>query len=287
MNQNAPVATGKSIILEIVRCLTANVEPLLYSTIAPARYFVYLHPSDFERLEGVFPRLAVEARRALDEEVARWNAMAKGRRSPLDKLLGKSIDPAPPIEPPAGGWEVQFEPDAEGEMQPGDIAVASELVLPARPELSGSRTRRVTTLKQGDRTSVRERMVDAAPAGGGTVLARLAYEDRMGVHRVPLTSAQVVIGRGGAGCWVDVKIDTSTDVSREHLRLRRDDATGEYFLKDLSTLGTSVDGVRVPSSIEIVDGVKRDRNVEVPLPPRARIGLADTVFVDFEAGAGA
>jgi hypothetical protein len=286
MNQNVSVATGKAIILEIARCLSANVEPLLYSTIAPARYFVYLHPSDFERLEGVFPRLTVEAHRALDEEVARWNAGATGRRSPLDKLLGKATDPVPPIEPPAGGWEVRFEPDAEGEMQPGDIAVASELVLPARPELSGSRTRRVTTLKQGDRTSVRERLLDATPAAGGTVLATLAYEDRVGVHRMPLTSPQVVIGRGGVGCWVDVTVDTSADVSREHLLLRRDDATGEFFLKDLSTLGTTVDGVRVPSSIEVVDGVKRDRDVEVPLPRRARIGLADTVFIDFVAGAG-
>jgi len=227
-----------------------------------------------------------EAHRALDEEVARWNAEATGRRSPLDKLLGKATEPMPPIEPPAGGWEVRFEPDAEGEMQPGDIAVASELVLPAKPELSGSRTRRVTTLKQGDRTSVRERVLPPAPAAGGTVLATLAYEDRMGTHRTPLTSPQVVIGRGGAGCWVDVTLDTSADVSREHLRLRRDEATGAFFLKDLSTLGTTVDGVRVPSSLDVVDGVKRDRNIEVPLPPRARIGLADTVFIDFEAGAG-
>ena len=287
MNQPEPLATGKAIILEIVRCLRANVEPLLYSTVAPARYFVYLHTSDFERLEGLLPRLAAEARRALDEEVARWNAEVQGHRSPLDRLLGKTAVPAPPIEPPASGWDIRFEPDAEGEMNPGDIAVASELVLPAKAELSGSRTRRITTLRQGDRTSVREQVVETAPASDGTILATLAYEDRKGPHRVRLTTGQAVIGRGGVGYWVDLKLDTSPDVSREHVRLRRDEATGQFFLKDMSTLGTTLNGARVPSSVEVVEGVKRDRNVEVPLPARARIGLADTVFVDFEAGGGA
>ena len=287
MNQPEPLATGKAIILEIVRCLTANLEPLLYSTVAPARYFVYLHQSDYDRLEGLLPRLASEARRALDEEVARWNAGTQGRRSPLDRLLGQSAPPAPPIDPPAGGWDVRFEPDTENEMNPGDIAVASELVLPARAELSGSRTRRITTLRQGDRTSVREQVIEPGPRGDGTVVATLAYEDRKGRHRLPLVSRQVVIGRGGVGYWVDVKLDTSADVSREHVRLRCDEASGQFFLKDMSTLGTTIDGVRVPPSIEIVDGVRRDRQVEVPLPARARIGLADTVFIDFEAGGGA
>ena len=97
----------------------------------------------------------------------------------------------------------------------------------------------------------------------------------------PWSSRQVVIGRGGVGYWVDVKLDTSADVSREHVRLRCDEASGQFFLKDMSTLGTTIDGVRVPPSIEIVDGVRRDRQVEVPLPARARIGLADTVVHRF------
>ncbi len=101
---------------------------------------------------------------------------------------------------------------------------------------------------------------------------------------MPLTSPVTVVGRGGVGYWVDVKLDTSPDVSREHLRLRRDDASGQFFLKDLSSLGTTVDGVPVPSSVEVVEGRKRDKGIEVPLPPRARIGLANVIVLDFEAG---
>jgi pSer/pThr/pTyr-binding forkhead associated (FHA) protein len=73
-------------------------------------------------------------------------------------------------------------------------------------------------------------------------------------------------------------------VSREHLRLRRDDLSGRFFLKDLSSLGTTVDGVPVPSSVEVVEGRKRDKGIEVPLPERARIGLANVIVLDFEAG---
>lgn len=51
---------------------------------------------------------------------------------------------------------------------------------------------------------------------------------------------------------------------REHVRLRRD-------------------GQPVPSSMEYEGNEKRDKNVEVKLPAKARIGLAGVVFLDFQA----
>ena len=96
---------------------------------------------------------------------------------------------------------------------------------------------------------------------------------------------QIVIGRGGRDYWTDLKLDTLPDVSREHVRLRRDADSGEFFIKDLSRLGTSVNGERIPTSVEYVDGEKRDKNVEVKLPATARIGLADVVFLSFQASA--
>ena len=124
----------------------------------------------------------------------------------------------------------------------------------------------------------------APPSPAGTVYGTLTYEDKQGRQRVPITTSQLVVGRGGVGYWVDVKLDTSPDVSREHVRLRRDDTSGQFFLKDLSSLGTTVDGAAVPSSVEVVEGRKRDKGVEVPLPARARIGLANVIVLDFEAG---
>jgi hypothetical protein len=113
------------------------------------------------------------------------------------------------------------------------------------------------------------------------VFATLDYEDRLGRHTHAVTAVQTVVGRGGAGYWVDVRVDAAQDVSREHVRLRRDTATGQFFLKDVSSFGTTVNGERVASSIDASDGTRRDLNVEVPLPPVARIGLADMVFLEF------
>ena len=287
MDDTDKLATGKEVILEIVRAMRSNLEPLLFTTVAPSRFYVYLHPADFQRLEGIIPAMIAQARRALDEEVARWNEQAKPSRVPRRWLGGE--DPPPPIEAPPESWDIRFEADADGEMAPGDIAIASELTLPAQPDYEGSRTRRITTLRLGERTSSHEpsaRVADPAAAAGATVYATLAYEDRQGRKRVPMTSNQLVVGRGGVGYWVDVKLDTSADVSREHLRLRRDETSGQFFLKDLSSLGTTIDGAAVPSSVEVSDGRKRDKGIEVPLPRRARIGLANVIVLDFEAGNG-
>jgi pSer/pThr/pTyr-binding forkhead associated (FHA) protein len=282
MEETDKLATGKEVILEIVRAMRSNLEPLLFTTVAPSRFYVYLHPADHQRLEGIIPAITEQARRALDAEVARWNERAKPSRIPRKWLGGE--EPPPPIEAPPESWDIRFEADADGEMAPGDIAIASELTLPARPEFDGSRTRRITTMRLGERTSTREPPAPAAAPAAGTVRATLTYEDKQGRKSVPMTGNQLVIGRGGVGYWVDVKLDTSADVSREHVRLRRDDASGQFFLKDLSSLGTTVDGVPVPSSVEIVDGRKRDKGVEVPLPQKARIGLASVIELEFEAG---
>src|SRR5579883_2306051 len=66
-------ATAREIILEIVRNMREGLEPLHYSTLAPSIYHVYLHPEDMERLRGILPRIADEARRALDAELERLN----------------------------------------------------------------------------------------------------------------------------------------------------------------------------------------------------------------------
>ncbi len=294
MQDAGNIATGRAVILEIARAMRENLEPLVFSTVAPTRFYVYLHPDDYKRLEGIFPLIVEQARRALDEEVKH-----AGERSAAEKMRSWLAKDAarPPIEPPRDGWDIRFEPDLDGEMQPGDIAVASELVLPAPAEFAGSRTRRVTTMQSGGKTSRREQIVDT-PAGNtpaestspapiasdGTVFATLTYEDQQGSHRFSMTRNEIVVGRGGVGYWVDVKVQTSPDVSREHVRIRRDPASGQFYLKDLSTLGTTIDGRTVASSIEIADGNKRDKGIEVPLPPSARIGLAGVLFLQFDGG---
>jgi hypothetical protein len=80
---------------------------------------------------------------------------------------------------------------------------------------------------------------------------------------------------------VDIRIVSSVDVSREHARIRRDRQTGRFYLIDLSSLGTTLNGRHVPRGYEEREGTKRETGVETLLPDTARIGLADIVFLDF------
>ena len=138
-------------------------------------------------------------------------------------------------------------------------------------------------------------VADAAPAMVATVppplptsmqpapraLARISYDDDTGTHDYTVVKASVSIGRGGVAYPVDVRITSSTDVSREHARIRHDADRGRFCLIDLSSLGTTVDGTPVPRGYDEADGSKRENGVEVVLPERARIGLANLVFLDF------
>jgi pSer/pThr/pTyr-binding forkhead associated (FHA) protein len=162
--------------------------------------------------------------------------------------------------------------------------------MPAKPEFgAGCMTKRIATRRiAGAQTSARESFepvqAQGQPAETG-VFATIEYEDNGGRKQFKVTKDEIVVGRGGRDYWTDLKLDTLPDVSREHFRLRRDPATNTFYLKDLSRLGTTVNGEKAPSSIEFTEGEKHDRNVEVPLPATARIGLANVIFLEFRSGA--
>ena len=59
-------------------------------------------------------------------------------------------------------------------------------------------------------------------------------------------------------------------------------SSGAFFIIDLSTLGTTLNGVRLPKGYDDSDGTKRENGVETPLPGGSRVGLADTVFLQFD-----
>ncbi len=291
-------ATAREIIVEIVRNMREGLEPLQYSTLAPAIYHVYLHPDDMERLRGILPRIVDEARRALDAELDTLN------KASLTERLKLARRAEPKITAPDGGWQIRLIENTDDDVQAGDIVIHSELALPVKPDFgAGSMTKRIATRRMSGATSTSQSYdksaaaaspaapASPAPAPAASVpveaadgaLAVIEYEDQGGRKTYRMTKDEIVVGRGGRDYWTDLKLETLPDVSREHLRLRRDPATGQFFLKDLSRLGTTVNGERVPSSMAFGDGEKQDRNVEVPLPPEARIGLADVVFLDFRS----
>jgi hypothetical protein len=274
-----PRRPARDIIEAILENMRTNLEPLKYSTLAPSRFVVYLHPEEYARVEGILPVLQEQTARALDDELRQLNSPPVFRRY-LERLTGTP----PPVENAGREWQVEFHPDADNELAFGDILIHSELTLPAASDEigSGQRTRRITTVHAGQRTTRRAETVSATATASSQVHARLQYEDNSGPHAFEIARDSIVIGRGGIAYRADVRIDSSVDVSREHARIRRDPGTGSFFLIDLSTLGTTVNGQRIPRGYDEADGTKRENGVEIALPSGARIGLADTVFLQFE-----
>lgn len=275
---------ASTLIDAIVENMRANLEELRYSTVAPSRYTVYLSPAEYARLEGLIPRLQAETTRALDEELARLN-----RRSRLRRPFGRWLGGPPPLENADLQWRVEFLPDLDGELQDEqDILVQSELVLPPAPELgTGERTRRVRTVHAGSPVTARDRRTETLPisrpaAPSATVFARLTITDHEGPRHHDIVRDSTTVGRGGTMFPVDVRLSASDDVSREHLRIRRDPSSGKFFVIDLSTRGTTVDGNPVPRGFDDAGGSKKENGIEAPLPARARIGLAGAAFIDFE-----
>ncbi|MDE3168031.1 MAG: FHA domain-containing protein [Acidobacteriota bacterium] len=263
----API-TGREIILEIVRNMREGLEPLRYTTLPPAIFHVYLHPGDMERLRGIAPRIVEEARRALDAEVEALN------RATLTERLKLSRREEAKIEAPDGGWQIRILEDTDEEAEPGDIEIRSELALPAKEDYgTGAMTKRIATRRLGGAGSTRQSYEAAAPppAAAAGAFAVIEYEDNSGRKTFAVTKDEIVAGRGGRDYWTDLKLDTLPDVSREHFRLRRDPATGQFFLTDVSSLGTTIDGAKVAP------------REETPLPARARIGLAGVLILEFRA----
>ena len=133
--------------------------------------------------------------------------------------------------------------DPDGDINDGDLLVDSELLLPARPELGiGERTRHITTIHSGHARPREDGRLADAGAISRRVFARIVYDDNSGRHVHDVAKDSVTIGRGGIAYPVDIRIVTSVDVSREHVRIRRDPQKGHFFLIDLSSLGTTLNG---------------------------------------------
>ena len=270
---------ARDLIVSVLENMRRNLEPLKYSTIAPSRYLVYLHPAEHGRLEGLLPILQEQTIRALAEELDTLNRPSFVRKY-SERILGHQNVP---VQSAAGEWHVEFLPDPDGDVAEGDILIVSELALPTNPELgAGERTRRIATVHSGRRTTTKERTVtDSHTSPSSRVLARIEYDDNAGHHSFDAVKDSIMIGRGGITYPVDVRIVSSVDVSREHARIRRDPATSRFFLIDLSSLGTTLNGRHVPRGYDEMDGTKRENGTETPLPDQARIGLADTVYLQF------
>jgi FHA domain len=287
--------SGRRIWKAIRDELMLNLYPLPYSTLAPSVYHVYLHPEDFQSIEPVAPRLVDQVHRALSDEVERINhGLRRTSRRVVSRLLDR--EELPPVEVPPAGWEVHIQADRNGELDRGQLGIVSTLAMPAPAEYGGTPTTRIvrSVVGSGHRSAtVLEVPLGAADAsapptasstGRGAAVgdrARLTYADDRGEHSFVMRKEAIAIGRGGSSAWVDVQVSAASRVSREHVRIRQA-GDGRFFVQDVSLWGTTLDGAPLPAAVKSADGVS-EPGPEQPLPARARIGLADVVFIDFDA----
>ena len=249
------------------------------------------------------PRIVSEIATALTSDVEQLNKESSRGGGLLRSLL-RPASPLRRIEVPAAGWEVYILPDRDRELTRGSLGVVSQLSLPARPEYCGTPTVRTikTIFTEGRRVST----VSEAPAAPTASVASgsdsasadppkpattrpasgpratLRYHDDGGDHVFLMRKDVIKIGRGGSDAWVDVQLITTPNVSREHCWIRAD-ANGRFFIRDVSTWGTSVNGECIPPAVRSPDGSVVEPGAEKEVPPDARIDVADALTIQFHA----
>jgi hypothetical protein len=251
--------TGKLIISELLRNMELGRFEMSYTVLLPCVFTVYLNPEDHAILRGVFGLIIDDARRSFRARVSQLNSNATGfglrRRGPAAKEHKIACR----------DWTVEFFPDSE--VPPGDVEIHSELNETPEPGYRGTKTTLLE--REPSATSQRTTGGPAKPAVDA-VYGEMRYEDDSGPQVYLITQNLVRIGRGGGEQPVHLALYTNDEVSREHLELRRDGATGVFFIKDTSTNGTSVNGKRLRKGIEEV------------LPNKTEIRIGDVLTLAFD-----
>lgn len=255
--------SGQVILEQLLRNAELGRFEMGYSILVPCIFSIYLHPDDYARLRSVQDLIKEDARRALNARLAELN----GRPSLLGKRKGhKNYKIA------ARDWSFEFYADTEGAVPQGDVEIHSELNETPQPGYRGTKT---TLLDREPSVGISRPLSRTTEQRGTTarsaekVFAEIRYEDDSGPQVYYMTQNEITVGRGGDDLSVDLPLYTNDEVSREHLRLRRD-AKGQFVIVDNSRNGTWLDGHRLP------------RGVEEVLPEHAEIGVAEVLKLQFE-----
>jgi len=250
---------GQVIIDQLIRNMELGQFEMGYSVLAPCIFSIYLHPDDYARLAGIHELIREDARRALAARLAEWNNKPLFKRGKKQKLFRTARN----------DFWIEFFADSEDVVPAGDVEIHSELNDVPQPGYRGVKTTlidRETSITSSrvlqDRTVTRR--------GVDKVFAEIRYEDDSGPQSYFVTQNEVTIGRGGEDLSVDLPLYTNEEVSREHLRLRRDPVTGGFTVADNSRNGTWLNGRKLV------------RGKEEPLPDRARIQVAEVITLSFE-----
>ena len=235
-----PRLSGNVIVSELIRNMELGQFEMAYTVLLPCIFTVYLNPEDFATLSGVLHLLREDARRALRARVAECNQKPAGvnlrKRGEVKEYRIACRE-----------WELEFLP--ESEIPPGDVEIHSELNEAAPIGLRGTRTTligREPSITQSIGTS--DNGADVGRSQG--IYAAISYTDDSGPQTYFVTGNQVRIGRGGEEQPVDLTIQSTDEISRHHVIIRRDPATGVFSALDASTNGTWINGKRLRKGTE-------------------------------------
>jgi len=239
-----------------------------YSVLVPCIFSLYLHPDDYSRLAAVLDLIRADAKRALSARLDQWNA------KPLGLGAWKGAKDRKPYKIACKDWAFEFFPDSEGVVPLGDVEIHSELNEIPQPGYHGTKT---TLLERepsvGAITGRTGQVGSETRQSAERIYAEIRYEDDSGPQLYLMTQNEISIGRGGDGTQVNLALYTNDEVSREHLRLRRDPAGSRFLIVDMSMNGTWLNGRRLA------------RGAEETLPVSAQISIAEVITLQFEAKA--
>jgi hypothetical protein len=251
--------SGQAILDELIRNMEIGQLEMGFSILLPCVFSIYLHPDDYARIASVRDLLREDARRALNARMAEWNG---------DKPLFRRGAPRKQYRIAQQDWWIEFFADTEGAVPPGDVEIHSELNDTAEPGYRGAKTSLIG--REPSVTNARVAQDRGTRRNPERVFAEIRYQDDSGAQTFFVTQNEISIGRGGEDVWVDLPLYSSDEISREHLRIRRDPASGAFTIADKSRNGTWVNGKRLT------------RDKDQPLPERAEIALAEAVKLAFE-----
>lgn len=254
--------TGRTVIDQLIRNMELGQFEMAYSTLLPCIFSLYLHPDDYTRLTGVFDLIKEDAKRALAARLDQLNA------KPLGLSVIRPGKERKPYKIACKDWAFEFFPDSEGVVPLGDVEIHSELNEVPQPGYHGTKT---TLLDREPAVGSTPGSTTGTRQSSDRALAEIRYEDDSGPQTFLMLQDEISIGRGGDDVLVNLALYTNDEVSREHLRVRRDATRGGFLIVDNSMNGTWLNGKRLT------------RGQEEKLPAHAEIGVAEVLTLHFEA----
>ncbi|HTS31669.1 MAG TPA: FHA domain-containing protein [Bryobacteraceae bacterium] len=253
--------SGQTIINELIRNMELGRLEMGYTVLLPCIFSVYVHPDDYDRLAGVQDIIREDAGRVLSARMAEWNKRASRFRRGSPRRVYRIAQ---------SDWWIELFADLENSVPPGDVEIHSELNESPQPGYRGVKTTLIE--REPSVTSARvARDRESTRRQPDKVFAEIRYQDDSGPQTYFMKQNEVSIGRGGEDLWVDLPLYTNDEVSREHVKLRRDPASGVFTIVDQSRNGTWLNGRKLA------------RGVEEPVPGSAEIKIAEVLKLSFEA----